>query len=72
MNGAASWLLLGPPGATLGFGVAVAYARTSRGAIGVFALGFVLAGVMWAVIDILGGFDGEGRTFLLRRYLGST
>jgi len=28
--------------------------------VGVFALGFVLAGVVWAVIDILGGFDDEG------------
>ncbi len=60
MNGPASWLLLGPPGAILGFGVAVARARTSRGAVGVFALGFVLAAVVWAVIDILGGFDDEG------------
>jgi len=28
--------------------------------VGVFALGFVLAAVVWAVIDILGGFDDEG------------
>ncbi|MDQ3162420.1 MAG: hypothetical protein M3Q92_06245 [Actinomycetota bacterium] len=28
--------------------------------MGVFALGFVLAAVVWAVIDILGGFDDEG------------
>ncbi|MEJ7791083.1 MAG: hypothetical protein WKF65_03825 [Gaiellaceae bacterium] len=28
--------------------------------MGVFALGFLLAAVVWAAIDILGGFDDEG------------
>jgi hypothetical protein len=54
------WLLLGPPGLMAGFGVAVAYARTNRRALAVFGLGFLAAAVSWAVVDILGGFEGDG------------
>ena len=64
MNEAAIWLV-GLPGAVLGFGAAVAFATTSRRALGVIGIGFLAAAVTWAVIDMLGGFADDGYDGLL-------
>jgi hypothetical protein len=58
VNEPATWLLVGPPGVVLGLAVSVALAPTHR--VAAFGLGLVGAAVAWGVIDMLGGFEGEG------------